>query len=112
MYSSGTGGPGQGVLMPHAHGTPFGLGGFESVQLQADDPGYAVLPLHHVNGLLMQLGATLLPGTPAIVRRRIWPAPGWTISARTAPRSPVAQERGVGVPGIGSTKYRSSRIRP
>jgi crotonobetaine/carnitine-CoA ligase len=70
MYTSGTSGPSKGVLMPHAHCTLYGIGTLECLQLRADDRYYIVLPLFHANGLLMQLGATLLAGIPAIVRRR------------------------------------------
>jgi crotonobetaine/carnitine-CoA ligase len=70
MYTSGTTGPAKGVLMPHAHCTLFGIGALESVAIRPTDRYYIVLPLFHSNGLLMQLGATLLAGIPAIVRRR------------------------------------------
>ena len=70
MYTSGTSGPAKGVLMPHAHCTLYGIGAVESVQVREGDRWYIVLPLFHANGLLMQLGATLLAGIPAIVRPR------------------------------------------
>ncbi|MDB5828034.1 MAG: AMP-dependent synthetase and ligase [Variovorax sp.] len=68
MYTSGTSGPAKGVLMPHAHCTLYGIGTIASLQLNAADRYYISLPLFHANGLLMQLGATLLTGIPAIVR--------------------------------------------
>jgi carnitine-CoA ligase len=70
MYTSGTSGPSKGVLMPHAHCTLYGIGSLESVQVRGDDRWYIVLPIFHVNGLLMQLAATLLAGIPAVVRLR------------------------------------------
>ncbi|WP_083748944.1 AMP-binding protein [Pelomonas sp. KK5] len=70
MYTSGTSGPSKGVLMPHAHCALYGLGAIEALQITASDRYYIVLPLFHSNGLLMQLGATLLAGIPAIVRPR------------------------------------------
>jgi carnitine-CoA ligase len=70
MYTSGTSGPAKGVLMPHAHCTLYGIGTIESLQLQPADRYYITLPLFHANGLLMQLGGTLLAGIPAIVRPR------------------------------------------
>lgn len=70
MYTSGTTGPSKGVLMPHAHCTLYGIGALESVQVRGDDRWYVTMPLHHVNGLLMQLGAALLAGIPALVRPR------------------------------------------
>ncbi|MES2529405.1 MAG: AMP-binding protein [Pseudomonadota bacterium] len=70
MYTSGTSGPAKGVLMPHAHCTLYGIGSIKALQLRPDDRYYITLPLFHANGLLMQLGATLLAGIPAIVRSR------------------------------------------
>ncbi len=70
MYTSGTNGPSKGVLMPHAHCTLFGIGSMRSVQACDSDRWYIALPLFHANGLLIQLGATLLAGIPAIVRSR------------------------------------------
>lgn len=70
MYTSGTTGPSKGVLMPHAHCTAYGIGTIECVSLKEDDRYYICLPLFHVNGLMMQLGATLLAGIPVFVRSR------------------------------------------
>lgn len=70
MYTSGTTGPSKGVLMPHAHCTMCGIGAIKSLQLSEQDRYYICLPFFHANGLLMQLGATLLAGIPAYVQRR------------------------------------------
>ncbi|RYF31506.1 MAG: long-chain fatty acid--CoA ligase [Comamonadaceae bacterium] len=70
MYTSGTSGPAKGVLMPHAHCALYGIGTLRTVSLTAQDRYYITLPLFHANGLLMQLGATLLAGIPAILRRK------------------------------------------
>jgi len=70
MYTSGTSGPSKGVLMPHAHCALYGMGQIRSMQLTHDDRFYITLPLFHANGLLMQLGATLQLGIPAVVRQR------------------------------------------
>ncbi len=70
MYTSGTSGPSKGVLMPHAHCTLYGVGTIECLRLRPDDKYYITLPLFHANGLLMQLGATLLAGIPAVLRQR------------------------------------------
>lgn len=70
MYTSGTSGPSKGVLMPHAHCTLYGTGALKSLQLTATDRYYICLPLFHANGLLLQLGATLLVGIPAHIRRK------------------------------------------
>jgi crotonobetaine/carnitine-CoA ligase len=70
MYTSGTSGPAKGVLMPHAHCYLYGRGTIDALGLREDDRYYVVLPLFHANGLLMQLGATLIAGCTAIVRAR------------------------------------------
>jgi carnitine-CoA ligase len=70
MYTSGTSGPSKGVLMPHAHCTLYGIGTARCLQLTSADRFYICLPLFHANGLLLQLGATLLSGIPIFVRRR------------------------------------------
>lgn len=70
MYTSGTTGPPKGVLMPHAHCLLFGLGVVENLGVSADDHYYITLPLFHANGLLMQLGGTLVAGARATVRDR------------------------------------------
>lgn len=81
MYTSGTTGPAKGVLMPHAHCVLFGIGACEAAQLAAGDSYYIVLPLFHANGLLMQLGATLIAGIPAIVRPK-FSAAAWLPDVR------------------------------
>lgn len=70
MYTSGTSGPAKGVLMPHAHCALYGIGTIRCVELTQSDRYYIVLPLFHANGLLMQLGATLLARCSAYTRRR------------------------------------------
>jgi crotonobetaine/carnitine-CoA ligase len=82
MYTSGTSGPAKGVLMPHAHCALFGIGIIDALQIQADDRYYISLPLFHANGLLMQLGATLLAGIPAVIRPR-FSASEWSDDIRT-----------------------------
>ena len=81
MYTSGTSGPAKGVLMPHAHCYLYGLGTIEALQLTREDRYYIVLPLFHANGLLMQLGATLIAGIPAVVRAR-FSASAWLEDVR------------------------------
>jgi crotonobetaine/carnitine-CoA ligase len=80
-YTSGTTGPSKGVLLPHAHCYLFGLGKVDAVQMNASDRYYIVLPLFHVNGLLMQLGGTLLTGASAVVRER-FSASAWLDDVR------------------------------
>jgi crotonobetaine/carnitine-CoA ligase len=70
MYTSGTTGPAKGVLMPHAHCFLMGLGIIDNLRVTADDRYYIVLPLFHANGLLLQLGATLIAGASAVLRER------------------------------------------
>jgi crotonobetaine/carnitine-CoA ligase len=70
MYTSGTSGPAKGVLMPHAHCFLYGRGLIDAVALTAQDRYYVVLPIFHANGLLIQVGATLISGCTAILRPR------------------------------------------
>jgi crotonobetaine/carnitine-CoA ligase len=81
MYTSGTSGPAKGVLMPHAHCALYGVGAIEALALGPADRYYIALPLFHANGLLMQLGATLLAGIPALVRTR-FSAAAWLADIR------------------------------
>ncbi len=81
MYTSGTSGPAKGVLMPHAHCYLYGLGTIDALQLTREDRYYIVLPLFHANGLLMQLGATLITGIPAVIRAR-FSASAWLDDVR------------------------------
>jgi carnitine-CoA ligase len=81
VYTSGTSGPAKGVVMPHAHCTLFGIGTLKAFELGPADRYYIVLPLFHVNGLLMQLGGTLLAGVQAIVRTR-FSATAWLEDVR------------------------------
>lgn len=68
MYTSGTTGPSKGVLMPHAHCFLYGLGSIDNLGLGSDDRYYVSLPLYHANGLLMQVGGSLIAGATAIIR--------------------------------------------
>ncbi|MEM7206271.1 MAG: AMP-binding protein [Pseudomonadota bacterium] len=70
MYTSGTTGPSKGVLMPHAHLYLFGLGTITHMRLQDDDVFYIVLPMFHANALFMQLFATMIAGSRAVIRRK------------------------------------------
>lgn len=81
MYTSGTSGPAKGVLMPHAHCYLYGLGAIDALALQPEDCYYIALPLFHANGLLMQLGATLIAGIRAVVRSR-FSATAWLSDIR------------------------------
>lgn len=70
MYTSGTTGPSKGVLMPHCHCALPGLGSLRSLEINEHDKYYICLPLFHANGFFMQLGATVLAGIPAFLKRR------------------------------------------
>jgi crotonobetaine/carnitine-CoA ligase len=82
MYTSGTSGPSKAVLMPHAHCALFGIGMIQASGTADSDRYYIVLPLCHANGLLMQLGATILAGIKAILRPR-FSASNWLADIRT-----------------------------
>lgn len=82
IYTSGTTGPAKGVLMPHAHCALWGIGARRALKLEPSDCYYITLPLFHANGLLMQLGATLLVGMRAVLRRR-FSASSWLNDIRT-----------------------------
>ena len=70
MFTSGTDGPSKAVTMPHAHCTLFGIGYVEMTKLEDEDRIYIILPLFHVNALLIQLGASLLAGITVILRAK------------------------------------------
>ena len=69
MYTSGTTGPSKGALMPHAHCYLFGLGSVDNLGLTSSDRYYVTLPLYHANGLLMQVGGSLIAGAQVILRQ-------------------------------------------
>lgn len=81
MYTSGTTGAPKGVLMPHGHCFLFGLGVVDHLDVTAADHYYVCLPLTHANGLLMQLGATLIAGARATIRAR-FSASSWLQDVR------------------------------
>ncbi|MFN4091160.1 MAG: AMP-binding protein [Alphaproteobacteria bacterium] len=81
MYTSGTTGPSKGVLMPQAHCCLFGVSAVDVLRMTPADRYYITLPLFHANGLLMQLGATLLAGASAVVRPR-FSASAWVEDIR------------------------------
>ena len=82
MYTSGTSGPSKGVMMPHAHCALYGIGAIRSLNITHEDRYYISLPLFHANGLLMQLGATLLAGISAVIRPR-FSASRWLADIQT-----------------------------
>jgi carnitine-CoA ligase len=83
MYTSGTSGPSKGVLMPHAHCTLYGIGSVEALQISAADRYYVFLPLFHANGLLMQVGATLVAGCSLFMRKK-FSASAWLDDLRAS----------------------------
>lgn len=87
MYTSGTSGQSKCVLMPHAHCYLYGLGTIDALRLTSEDRCYIVLSLFHANGLLMQLGPTLIAGIPLRCARASARAPGLKTFVTIAPPS-------------------------
>ena len=70
IFTSGTTGPAKAVLMPHAHCFMCGLGFVKAMEITESDRHYIPLPLFHTAGLFIQLGATLVAGSSAVLRER------------------------------------------
>jgi crotonobetaine/carnitine-CoA ligase len=81
IYTSGTTGPSKGVLLPHAHCFLFGLGEIENHAMTEEDRFYVVMPMFHVNGLYLQLYATMIAGATAVMRPR-FSASSWLPDVR------------------------------
>jgi len=81
IYTSGTTGPSKGVLIPHAHSYLFGLGTIDNHAMTDDDLFYITMPMFHINGLYLQLYATLIAGASAVIRPR-FSAGNWLADVR------------------------------
>jgi crotonobetaine/carnitine-CoA ligase len=81
LYTSGTTGRSKGVMMPHAHCFLFGALLARALWLSADDRFLVTMPMFHVNGLLMSLGACLITGMRAEVVKR-FSASRWLADVR------------------------------
>lgn len=67
IYTSGTTGPSKGVLMPHAHVLLMSYGSVTRLGITDQDTFYVCMPLFHVNGLFLQVIASLWAGARAYV---------------------------------------------
>ena len=70
MFTSGTTGPSKGALMPHGHLYLFGLCMKTHLGMTTADHYYIPMPLFHAQGILMQLYATLITGSSAVLTRQ------------------------------------------
>ena len=69
LYTSGTTGPSKGVMLPQAHLYQNAWLYVREMRLETEDVVYCSLPMFHLNGLTLQLYASLLVGCPITFRR-------------------------------------------
>jgi long-chain acyl-CoA synthetase len=70
VYTSGTTGRPKGVLLDHANLTAMAGMAIEATRLSADDHSLLILPLFHVNGIVVSILAPLLAGGRATIAGR------------------------------------------
>ncbi|MBX3598872.1 MAG: AMP-binding protein [Rhizobiaceae bacterium] len=69
LYTSGTTGPSKGVMLPHEHLYQSAIHYVQQLRLTNEDSIYCTLPMFHLNGLTLQLFASLIVGCPFTFRR-------------------------------------------
>ncbi|RNI18983.1 class I adenylate-forming enzyme family protein [Flexivirga caeni] len=79
IYTSGTTGRPKGVLLDHANVTAMTRSLIEHLALTADDVSLLILPLFHVNGLLVSVLSPLRAGGSVVVGPRFSPATFWDV---------------------------------
>ena len=77
IYTSGTTGQPKGVLLDHANLTAMSDSLIQRLRLSAADVSLLVLPLFHVNGLVVSVLSTLRAGGSVVVGPKFSPATFW-----------------------------------
>ena len=93
IYTSGTTGRPKGVMLDHANLDAMCHGVIDAFKLTGADHSLLILPLFHVNGIVVGTLSPLLAGGRATVAGRFRADRSSTVSSRAAPRTSRPYQR-------------------